>query len=169
MRSTPLGIDENPLLQLNQENPFLFVYLTLKKNAEALLERRAGKPLSSEDIALLQAEVKASKDQEIHALDKHLFLLSIVVSLAPFLGLLGTVWGILTTFSNLQTQTGGGTNDLVLGGLSLALATTVLGLLDAIPALIAYHFLKTQIKTFDLSLGQFSTSLVTAVELKYRG
>jgi biopolymer transport protein TolQ len=101
-------------------------------------------------------------------LEKNLFLLSTVVSLAPFLGLLGTIWGILTTFSELQSHTAGGTHQMVLGGLSLALATTVLGLLDAIPALIGYNYLKNAIREFQTEMEGFANEILASIEMQYR-
>ena len=83
------------------------------------------------------------------------------------MGLLGTVWGILTTFSELQSATGP-TNQTVLSGLSLALATTVLGLIDAIPALIGYNYLKNSIRDFETDMEGFSTEILASVELQYR-
>ncbi len=98
-------------------------------------------------------------------LEKNLFILATIVSLAPFLGLLGTVWGILTTFSQLQMQGG---SQVVLGGLSMALATTVLGLIDAIPALVGYSFLKNKIREFQTDMDGFATEMLATVELQYR-
>jgi biopolymer transport protein TolQ len=87
--------------------------------------------------------------------------------LAPFLGLLGTVWGILTTFSEMTTQSGGG-HQAILSGLSLALATTVLGLVDAIPALIGYNYLKNTIQEFETEMGEFAHLALASIELQYR-
>lgn len=57
---------------------------------------------------------------------------------------------------------------MVLSGLSLALATTVLGLIDAIPALIGYNYLKNSIRDFAMEMEGFSNDLLTSVELEYR-
>jgi biopolymer transport protein TolQ len=101
-------------------------------------------------------------------LDKYVYALATVVALGPFLGLLGTVWGILTTFSDMQTQVGGNTSQMVLGGLSLALTTTVLGLIDAIPALIGYNYLKNDIRDFETEMHCFSNGILANVEMQYR-
>ena len=73
-----------------------------------------------------------------------------------------------TTFSELQAQSVGSTHQMVLGGLSLALATTVLGLLDAIPALVGYNYLKNTIRDFATEMEGFSNEILAAVELQYR-
>jgi biopolymer transport protein TolQ len=99
---------------------------------------------------------------------KHLHILYTTYSLAPFLGLLGTVWGILTTFSEMQAHAGTGSQG-ILGGLSMALATTVFGLIIAIPALVAYNYLKQNIQDFETDMENFSNKLLASVELQYRG
>ena len=68
----------------------------------------------------------------------------------------------------MQTATGANTHQMVLSGLSLALATTVLGLIDAIPALMGYNYLKHSIKDFATDMEGFSNEILTAVELQYR-
>ena len=56
----------------------------------------------------------------------------------------------------------------ILGGLSLALATTVLGLVDAIPALIGYNYLKNSIRDFELDMEGFAHETLASVEMQYR-
>ena len=173
---TPLNLSTEPH---PQPNPFFDLYATLKKQTVDILNKNRlfGKRRSNEeslsylspaDIDLVQAHLMSAIAQQTKHLEKYLFVLATVVSLGPFLGLLGTVWGILTTFSELQTQTGGSTNQMVIGGLSLALATTVLGLVDAIPALIGYNYLKNSIRDFETEMEGFSTEILTSVELQYR-
>jgi len=95
-------------------------------------------------------------------------MLSTIVTLAPFLGLLGTVWGIALTFSNLQTHSLTSGSSAILSGLSMALATTVLGLIVAIPALVADNFLKSSVKDFMGNIENFSHRLLSTVEIQYR-
>ena len=116
----------------------------------------------------MESHLASAISTQVKALDSHLYLLSTIVSLGPFLGLLGTVWGILTTFASMQMQTGGGAQQMVLGGLSLALATTVLGLIDAIPALVGYNYLKNAIRDFEVDMETFSNQILASVELQYR-
>lgn len=161
-------------------NPFFELYAILKRHTLDILNknRKFGKGESSEsapsylsqaDIDFVDAHLMSAIANQTKCLEKNLFILSTVVSLGPFLGLLGTVWGILTTFSEMQMQTGGGsTSQMVLGGLSLALATTVLGLLDAIPALIGYNYLKNTTNAFQTEMEGFATEILAAVEIQYR-
>lgn len=164
-----------------QPNPFGELYTVLKKNTLEILNKNRlfggnqADPskkeisyLSSSDIEIVQSHLSSTIATQTKNLETNLFILATIITLGPFLGLLGTVWGILTTFSELQAQTGGNTNQMVLSGLSLALATTVLGLLDAIPALIGYNYLKNVIRDFETEMESFSTEILTSVEMQYR-
>ncbi|MCM8803828.1 MAG: MotA/TolQ/ExbB proton channel family protein [Candidatus Omnitrophica bacterium] len=79
-------------------------------------------------------------------LEKNLTSLATITVVAPFLGLLGTVWGLLISFINMSV-TGSSSIKVVAGGIAEALITTVLGLLVAIPAAVGYNFFKDRIQT----------------------
>lgn len=155
-----------------KESPFSLIYSILKTKTLEILKKNSflakNVSLSRADIELIYASVEVAISTQIKKLEKNLFILSTVVTLSPFMGLLGTVWGISLTFSNLETHTLSSTNSAVLSGLSLALATTVLGLLVAIPALISYNYLKSSVKDFTTDMENFSQNLITAVEIQYR-
>jgi biopolymer transport protein TolQ len=183
----PLSLDCENIHKRKAINPFFDLYQVLKKQClEVLAKNRhfskiqtnegtnpgntptSPSYLSLSDIDYVASHLSTQVAQQVKHLEKYLYVLSTTVSLAPFLGLLGTVWGILMTFSELQAQTSGSTHQMVLGGLSLALATTVLGLLDAIPALVGYNYLKNSIKDFSTEMEGFSNEILAAVELQYR-
>jgi len=178
----PLALECEDELSRKKSNPFLNLYLALKQHSFEILNKNrrfaqsepeigreeANVYLSVEDLHFIAAHLQTAAALQIKHLEKNLFILSTVVSLAPFLGLLGTVWGILTTFAALQSQSMGSSHQLVLSGLSLALATTVLGLVDAIPALIGYNYLKNTIRDFETEMQGFSTEILASVELRYR-
>lgn len=175
-RHTPLNLDHTD----RQPHPFLSLYLALKEQTVHLLNKNrrfaqgqkkgneAAACLSQSDIDLVGSHLMTTISTQVKSLENHLYLLSTIASLGPYLGLLGTVWGILMTFSQLQTQAGGGTHQAILGGLSLALATTVLGLVDAIPALVGYNYLKNVIRNFEVEMESFSNEILVSVELQYR-
>jgi biopolymer transport protein TolQ len=179
-KSEPLNIKFSSLSE-NQHNPFYSLYAVLKKHSLEILNKNylfesnlQGRKeeenetfLSASDIEFIDAQLFSSIASHRQHLEKNLFILSTIVSLGPFLGLLGTVWGILTTFSELQAATGA-TNQMIIGGLSLALATTVLGLIDAIPALIGYNYLKNAILDFEVEMEGFSNEILSAIEIQYR-
>ncbi|MBM3208613.1 MAG: MotA/TolQ/ExbB proton channel family protein [Chlamydiae bacterium] len=124
--------------------------------------------LSSTDLDLLESHVYTTISTETKILEKDLFILSTSVTLAPFLGLLGTVWGILVTFSELQAGGSAGSNTAIIGGLSTALSTTVLGLIIAIPALIGYNYLKNHLRMYTSDMEDFLHNLLSTLELQYR-
>lgn len=123
--------------------------------------------LSWEDLSALESQGLSTIASQAKGLEKNLFVLSTIVTLAPFLGLLGTVWGILISFSELGAGSAA-SNMAVLGGLSTALATTVLGLVIAIPALVAHAYLKSEIKRYTTDMEEFLYQLLFSVELQYR-
>jgi biopolymer transport protein TolQ len=175
----PLGMNCEPYSKERGENAYFSIYLSLKKYTAEVLNknRKFGRRymgddddtpsyLSSSDIDFLESHLIASLANQTKLLEKNLNILAIIMSLAPFLGLLGTVWGMLITLSGLQAQ--GGMNQMVLGGLSLALATTVIGLLDAIPALIGYNVLKQRARDFGTEMEGFTSEALATVEMQYR-
>lgn len=175
-RQAPLTVDFDKYKELNKAHPFFEMYRLTKKQSLELLHRnkRSNEALenksylSSLDIDAVGAQLNVTMSRQMQRLEKNLYLLSMIVSLAPFIGLLGTVWGILITFGQLQASGGGGTHQVVLGGLSLALVTTVMGLLDAIPALIGYSYLKNDLRSFSTEMDGFATELLTSIEMTYR-
>jgi biopolymer transport protein TolQ len=158
--------------------PFAQIYFDLKeKTVETLdkklfflkqLQEERDVYLTPDDINLLEQHVTTTISIQGKILEKHLFILSTIVTLAPFLGLLGTVWGILVTFAELHSGGAAGSNSIILGGLSTALATTVLGLIIAIPALISYNYLKNNLKSCSSDMEDFLYSLLSSLELQYR-
>lgn len=168
----------NPLnLEITKkQSPFEQLYLLLKKYTLEILNKNAkfgtanpdkSPSLSEADLDFVQAQLMSGINNQTKFLEKNLFILSTITTLAPFLGLLGTVWGILTTFSEMQSIGGGG-QAAILSGLSLALATTVLGLIGAIPALIGYNYLKNNIRDFQTDMESYSNEMLASVELQYR-
>lgn len=167
-RLTPLSLESSAL------HPFAALYHTLKTHTlELLAKNKAAKEceramLSTSDIKLLESHLMCTLSSEAQKLDKNLFLLSTIFSLAPFLGLLGTVWGILLTFNQLQTTAAVNTNAAMMGGLAMALGTTVAGLLVAIPALVGYNYLRSRLAEFTGEMEDFSQFLLNTVEFHYR-
>jgi biopolymer transport protein TolQ len=87
---------------------------------------------------------KATAGQE-EKLERNLSFLATTASVTPFIGLFGTVWGIMIAFKNIG-QTGSTSLDVVAPGISEALITTAIGLAVAIPAVVGYNYLQGRIK-----------------------
>ena len=85
-----------------------------------------------------QRGMRAGMSREMEALDEHLPYLATIGSISPYIGLFGTVWGIMSAFQSLGT-TGQPTLALVAPAISEALVATAMGLFAAIPAVIAYN------------------------------
>lgn len=179
--------NKDVLLQLDIKNlptpthakvphPFGAVFLALQNKTLEILNKnlyfsqkeKGNVHLSPTDLEIIESHALLTISSHIKALEKNLFILSTIVTLAPFLGLLGTVWGILMTFSQLQTGASISSNSAILGGLSTALVTTVLGLVIAIPALISYNYLKSTIKDYSSDMEDFLYDVLSTVELQYR-
>lgn len=99
----------------------------------------------------------------VHELERFLNTLGTIASITPLLGLLGTVTGIIKAF-NAITQGGMGDPRMLSGGISEALITTAAGLLVAIPALIAYRYLRGRVDRIVIEMEKDAIQLADAVE-----
>jgi biopolymer transport protein ExbB/TolQ len=104
--------------------------------------------------------------QESLKLESGLILLAIAVSGAPFLGLLGTVWGVMSTFGHIAQQ-GSATMAAMAPGVSAALITTVAGLVVAIPSMFGYNWLVHNLRVLTVQLDNFAQELVSKMETEY--
>jgi biopolymer transport protein TolQ len=170
----PLGLQFSRPLKarlLEVPHPFFEVYKIMKQQVLQLISRNhlyipaQEMTLSESDLGLIESQIFSAIASQTKKLEKNMFILSTVTTLGPFLGLLGTVWGILLTFSDMKG--GAASNASMLSGLSLALATTVIGLVVAIPALVGYNYLKNASREYRRDLENFSHLLLTAIELQF--
>jgi biopolymer transport protein ExbB/TolQ len=99
-------------------------------------------------------------------LESQMIVLATAVSGAPFLGLLGTVWGVMDTFSDVAAA-GSANLAAMAPGVSAALITTVLGLLVAIPAMFGYNYLLTTLRGMIVEMDNFAAELASEFEHKY--
>ena len=91
--------------------------------------------------------------------------LATIVSGAPFLGLLGTVWGVMVAFSSVSVQQTASIQTLA-PGVTAALLTTVSGLIVAIPSVFGYNFLLAHTKRMVTELENYASSLADRIELE---
>jgi biopolymer transport protein TolQ len=95
-----------------------------------------------------------------------MIFLATVVSGAPFLGLLGTVWGVMEAFDALGTSSGGATIKALAPGVSAALLTTIAGLVVAIPSVFGYNYLLNNSKKLITELENYASALADRIELE---
>lgn len=97
--------------------------------------------------------------------ESKMILLGSIVTGAPFLGLLGTVWGVMDAFGSVAND-GGATIQVLAPGVSGALLTTVAGLIVAIPSVFGYNYLLTQTKIMVTELENFASNVADRIELE---
>ncbi len=112
---------------------------------------------------LLQRALQVSASEELTRLEDRLPWLATTGAITPFIGLFGTVWGIIDAFHGLGTA-GAATLRAVAPGISEALITTAAGLFAAIPAVIAYNYFSQEIKQFGARMDDFSLELLNVIE-----
>jgi biopolymer transport protein TolQ len=114
-------------------------------------------------FSTLSKAVAAVEDKCFLDLEHLLIILATTISAAPFLGLLGTVWGILEAFQTMGSQ--GSTGVTAVGsGISEALIATAFGLIVAIPALLGYNFIGARIRELAGEADQFLADFLALVE-----
>ncbi len=119
------------------------------------------KSLTAVDRALMRASVV-----EVNKLEHWIPFLATTASVTPFIGLFGTVWGILIAFEQIG-QTGSTSIAAVGPGISEALVTTALGLFAAIPAVMAYNHLTNRVKAFASDMDDFSMEFLNIAERNF--
>ncbi|HPY30658.1 MAG TPA: MotA/TolQ/ExbB proton channel family protein [Verrucomicrobiota bacterium] len=150
--------------------PFFVVYQAGSVELDARLKADAGEgrksQVSLKSLEHVKRRLENAVAQESLKLESGLILLAIAVSGAPFLGLLGTVWGVMSTFGHVAQQ-GSATLSTMAPGVAAALSTTVAGLLVAIPSMFGYNWLVHTLRTLTVGLDNFAQELVSKMETEY--
>jgi biopolymer transport protein TolQ len=115
------------------------------------------------NVAPVQRAMQIGASEELTRLERRLPWLAITAATTPFIGLFGTVWGIIDAFHGLGTA-GAATLRAVAPGISEALITTAAGLFAAIPALIAYNLFGNDLREFGKRMDDFALEMLNAVE-----
>lgn len=102
--------------------------------------------------------------QEVRALERGLVMLETIAGVSPLLGLMGTVIGMIKTFDVISAQ-GIGRADVLSGGISEALITTVAGLAVGIPALVAYNFFTSRAEGLVMDMEKHTSALLRRIRL----
>lgn len=115
------------------------------------------------NTAAVQRAAQIASSEELTRLERRLPLLATTGAVTPFIGLFGTVWGIIDAFQGLG-DAGAATLRAVAPGISEALITTAFGLFAAIPAVIAYNHYVHSLKEFGARMDDFTLELLNLIE-----
>lgn len=114
----------------------------------------------------LERNLQLGMSEEVGKLESHMNVLATTATVSPFIGLFGTVWGIIDAFEGLGTA-GSASLRAVAPGISEALITTALGLAAAIPAAIAYNWFGSTIKEFGMRMEDFALEFMNLAERNF--
>ena len=117
---------------------------------------------SSIQSARVSRVIEISADKEIKSIEKHFTFLATVGSTAPFIGLFGTVWGIMNSFQSIAISRNTSLA-IVAPGIAEALFATALGLLAAIPAVVAYNKFNSDSKKYGARIENFSKRFLSII------
>jgi len=126
-------------------------------------ERQVGASGGLRNPLAVQRTMQIAASEEMTRFERNLPWLAITAAVTPFVGLFGTVWGIIDAFHGLGTS-GAATLRAVAPGISEALITTAAGLAAAIPAVIAYNLIGGSLRDFAARCDDFSLEMLNAVE-----
>jgi biopolymer transport protein TolQ len=131
-----------------------------------LIARQITTKISAGSFDQVRVSLERAASQQGLALEKGMIILSTAVAGGPFIGLLGTVWGVMETFSGIARANAASLTAMA-PGVAGALIATVVGLFVAIPAMFAYNYMVTMVRAITQELDAFASEYATAIEHKY--
>jgi len=149
--------------------PLFTVYQEGCIETEARLKQPDGtrkKHVSLKSMEHIKRTMEGTVAREALVLESGIILLALAVSGAPFLGLLGTVWGVMDTFAGVA-QAGRADLAAMAPGVAAALVTTVAGLLVAIPSMFGYNWLVHNLRVLTVELDNFAQELASKLETEF--
>ena len=163
-----IAIPSNPLTEVFKAGVRELKLLSQRPESEEILQGNpVAAPTRPTAITILEKEsihmaLEREAAQQVERLEQGLPFLATTGSVAPFFGLLGTVWGVMDAFLNIGLR-GAGNMTAVAPGIAEALVATVAGLAVAIPAVMAYNFFVFEIKSLADELSHFSSELMNVI------
>ena len=142
----------------------------LSPDARSLLVGRQGgdAALTAREVELVRGTCEHALDEEELRVEHGMGIISTVVALEPMLGLLGTVWGVLDAFAEMGTA-GSANLATIAPAISAALVTTVVGLLIAIPGVIAHTRLNASVRAITSDMEGFADELMGRIACEFQG
>lgn len=122
--------------------------------------------ITADNVATLNRALQRAANQEIARMEKMMNFLATTGSVTPFIGLFGTVWGIMDAFIHIGISRSAGLQT-VAPGIAEALIATAIGLFAAVPAVIAYNYFLGRIKDIITDMDDFSFEFISIVERLY--
>jgi biopolymer transport protein ExbB/TolQ len=147
----------------------LAIHLTGTLDAEEARRTRLPENgmITPDQMGAVRNAMDRSIGEAVVSLESKMTFLATAVSGAPFLGLLGTVWGVMETFSGVASAGSSANIQSMAPGVAAALVTTVVGLLVAIPAMFGYNFLVSRIRILVLEMHNFTAELTSLFEREF--
>lgn len=148
---------------------FKAAYVEMKKIAESPHLNHAADGSAKPQLAgldNLERVLRKSTENEIALMEKRLTVLATTGSTGPFIGLFGTVWGIMASFHKIG-QTGSASLAVVAPGISEALVATAIGLAAAIPAVVLYNNFVARIRHEEIDLNNFSSDFLNIAKRNF--
>lgn len=131
-------------------------------------ESAGGTSLTAREIELVRGTCEHRLDEEIIKVEHGMSIIATIVAIAPMLGLLGTVWGVLDAFAVMGTAASANLATIA-PSISSALVTTVIGLLVAFPGIIIHTSLNAKIRRITSDLEGFADELTTRIACEFQG
>ncbi len=122
---------------------------------------RTGRP-TKRDVESVERALRRAQNAELTRLENKVSFLATTASTAPFIGLFGTVWGVMNSFIAIHGQKSAGL-DVVAPGIAEALIATALGLAAAIPAVMAYNYFVRRIRVVDSETSAFASDYLNII------
>ncbi len=119
--------------------------------------------IGSDRLESVQRAMRRVQSSDVERMERYLSFLATTASASPFVGLAGTVWGILTSFHSIGQQ-GSASLAVVAPGISEALITTFFGLVAAIPAVVAYNYFVAKVRHWATEMDNFALELANLLE-----
>lgn len=163
-RSSDLS-EVNKASKIYRSSPAAALFQAGYKELAHLTKSNAGK-LPADGLESINRTLSRTANQEISKLENMMSFLATTGSVTPFIGLFGTVWGIMNAFLNIEVQRSASLVT-VAPGIAEALIATALGLFAAIPAVIAYNYYLHRIKEVITQIEDFSLEFLSIAERLY--
>jgi len=152
-----------------KESPVAQVFRAGYQELQRFTKSKRGNPGGEEEaiefggVETVQRAMHRARTQEVTRLERGLTFLATTASTAPFIGLFGTVWGIMTAFRGLSTTTSSSIQ-AVAPGIAEALIATAVGLAAAIPAVVMYNRFSRQLRVLTAEMDTFGSEFLNIAE-----